>query len=275
MPDLLHDSVDELIARIPGGAKLALAKDSSGVPMAAIRAVIRHGIGDLHLVGVPSLGLAADLLIAAGAVKTIETAAVTLGEYGQAPCFGRAIKSGAIEILDSTCPAIYAALQAAEKGIPFIPLRGLIDTDVLRYRTDYKVIDNPFGEDDPIVLLPAIQPDITLLHAPFGDRFGNLWVGRHRDLMQMAHASRDTLATVEELYEGDLLEDDKLAPGTLSSLYVSGFAIAKNGAWPLQLPGRYPADGDHLALYARMAATEEGVARYIAEFVTGDRAAAE
>ena len=66
-----------------------------------------------------------------------------------------AVKSGAIQIKDSTCPAVYAALQAGEKGQPFAPLRGLIGSDVLASRPDYKVIENPFEPGDDIVLLPA------------------------------------------------------------------------------------------------------------------------
>jgi len=75
---------------------------------------------------------------------------------------------------DITCPARHAELQAAEEGGPFKPLRGLSGCDVRAYRPEWKVIDNPFGNDDPIVLLPAIRPDVALFHAPFADRDGNV-----------------------------------------------------------------------------------------------------
>ena len=143
-------SLESLAAAIPDGALLAVPKDTSGVAMAATRELIRRGIQKLHLVCVPTSGLQAEMLIGTGAVDTIETSAVTMGEFGAAPCFVEAIRNGTIKVMDATCPAIYAALQAGEKGLPFIPLRGLIGTDVLRYRTDWKVIDNPFGENDPI-----------------------------------------------------------------------------------------------------------------------------
>ena len=55
-----------------------------------------------------------------------------------------------------------------------MPLRGLIGSDILKYRDDWKVIDSPFGSDDPIVLLPAIKPDVALLHAPMADRLDDL-----------------------------------------------------------------------------------------------------
>ena len=167
---------------------------SSGVPMAATRALIRRGVKRLHLVALPTSSLQADLLIGAGCVETLETSAVSLGEFGPAPRFSAAITCGTIRMKDATCPALHAALQAAEKGVPFMPLRGLIGSDVLKYRDDWKVIDSPFGNDDPIVLLPAIKPDVALFHAPMADRFGNVWIGRQRELATMAHAAAKTVA---------------------------------------------------------------------------------
>ena len=140
-------SVDDLVARIPDGAKLALPPDYSYCALAAVRALIRRGARDLHLVGVPSIGFQADMMIGAGCAATIETAAVTLSEYGLAPRFTAAVKEASIRMMDATCPAIHAGLQASEKGIPFIPLRGLIGSDILRQRADWKIGKNPFAEN--------------------------------------------------------------------------------------------------------------------------------
>ena len=198
--------LETLVKRIPDGALLAVPPDYSGVAMAAARALIRRGVRDLHLLAVPTSGLQADLLIGAGAVATLEAAAVSLGEWGPAPRFVAAVKAGALAIKDSTCPAIHAGLQAAEKGIPFMPLRGLLGSDLMRHRDDWRVIDNPLaagGEPDPIVVLPAITPDVALFHAPLGDRSGNVWVGRRRELATLAHAARELLiATIARRLRG-------------------------------------------------------------------------
>src|SRR5262252_6398481 len=71
----------------------------------------------------------------------------------------------------------------------------------------WRVIDNPFGTNDPIVVLPAIRPDVALIHAPMADRAGNVWIGRQRELATMAHAGRRTVVTVEKLVAGNLLDD--------------------------------------------------------------------
>lgn len=272
---LMLPDVESLAAQIPDGAKVVIPATRSGAAMAVTRALIRRGVKGLHLVATPAAGLQADLLIGAGCVAVMESAGVTLDEYGQAPAFGRAVKSGAIEVLDSTCPAILAALQAGEKGIPFIPLRGLIGSDLVRYRDDYKVIDNPFGDNDPVVVLPAIVPDIALFHVPLADRNGNLWIGKQLELKTIAHAAKRTLVTVEEFYDGDLLADPRMVAGTIPELYVSGLALAEKGAWPLGLPGAYDVDGQHLTDYVALARSEDGFARYLSAHVLPDRAAAE
>ena len=265
--------LEEALAVIRDGCLLVVPREVSGVPMAATRALIRRGLKRLHLVALPTSSLQADLLIGAGCVATLETSAVSLGEFGPAPRFSAAVTAGTITMKDATCPALHAALQASEKGVPFIPLRGLIGSDVLKYRSDWKVIDNPFGNSDPIVLLPAIKPDVALIHAPMADRDGNVWIGRQRELATMAHAAARTVATVEKIHDGNLLDDPVLAAGTLPGFYVESVAIAERGAWPLGLPDHYAADAEHLALYAKMAASEQGFAEYLDKYVYEQKAA--
>ena len=272
--DRIVDSVDALAARVRDRAMVAVPRDTSGVSMAATAALIRARARGLHLVCVPTSGLQADLLIGAGCVATIETSAVTLGEFGLAPRFTAAVKAGTIELKDATCPAIHAGLQAAQKGIPFMPLRGVLGSDLVSHRDDWKVIDNPFAEaaDDPILLLPAIRPDVALFHAPRADRHGNVWIGPQRELMTMAHAAKETLVTVEAIVDGDLLASDETAAGTIPSLYVSAVAEAEFGARPLAFWDAYPAEAAQISDYVRLARSQDGFARYVARYLGGAEA---
>lgn len=265
--------LEDAVAAIADGCMLAVPREVSGVAMEATRALLRRGVKDLRLVALPTSSLQADLLIGAGCLASLETSAVSLGEFGAAPRFTAAMLAGTLAMKDATCPALHAAFQAAEKGIPFMPLRGLIGSDLVRHRPDWKTIDNPFGENDPVVLLPAIKPDVALFHAPMADRSGNVWIGRQRELATLAHASTKTIVTVEEICDGDLLADPVLAAGTLPGFYVEAVAVAERGAWPLLLPDRYGVDAAHLAQYAKLAATADGFARYLDEHVHGKRAA--
>lgn len=270
---LIAETLDEALSSITDGCVLLIPRETAGVAMAATRALIRRGVKRLDLVALPTTTLQADMLIGAGCVATIETSAVSLGEFGPAPRFSDAAKSAAIRIKDATCPALYAALQATEKGVPFMPMRGLIGSDVLKNRPEWRVVDNPFGNDDPIALIPALKADVALFHAPMADREGNVWLGTQRELILMAHAAERTIVTVEEIHDGNLLDDPVLAAGTLGGFYVETIAVAPRGAWPLPLPDRYPADGAHLSEYARLAASAEGFARYLDQYVYDRRAA--
>jgi glutaconate CoA-transferase subunit A len=260
--------VDQLAGLIPDGAKVAVPPDYSGVAIEATRAIIRRGVRGLHLVCVPVSGLQADMLIGAGCVATLETSAVSLGEYGTAPRFVAGLKGRAFRMMDATCPAIHAAIQAAGKGLPFMPLRGLLGSDLLASRPDWKDMDNPFAEAaDPIVLLPAIRPDSALFHAPYADRNGNVFIGRRRELVAMAHAATMALVTVEEIRDVDLLGTEETAAGTLAGAYIGGIAVAPRGAWPLNLWNIYAHDETHMRQYAEMARTDEGFAAYLDRFV--------
>ena len=268
-------ALDAMAALVPDGAMVALPPDNSLTPSAFARALVRRRVHGLRLVGVPVSGYATDLLIGAGCVAQLQTSAVTLGEAGTAPRFGAAVAEGSIELLDATCPAIHTMLQAAEKGVPFMPLRGLLGSDVLAHRPDWRVVQNPFCDaPDLIVLLPALAPDFAVFHAVLGDAHGNVWVGRRRELATVAHAARRVLATVERIVPGNLLDDERLASGVISGAYIEALAVAERGAWPIGLLDEYPADAAHLQEYAHAARTSEGFRSYLDLYVLNRATAA-
>lgn len=260
VPSELH----AMAKHIEPGMRIALPVDYAGVSMAMTRPIIAHGAGDLHLVCVPTGGLQVDQLIGAGLVRTVETSAVSLGEAGGAPRFNAAVREGTIRLKDATCPAIHAGLIAAQKGSPFMPMRGLIGSDLLRHREDWRVIDNPLADGgDPVVLIPAIHPDVAIFHAPMADRFGNVWIGRRRELAAMAYASATVLVTVERIVEESLLANEMSAAGVLPAIYVTAVSHAPRGAWPYGLWGEYATDTAELVRYAKAARTADGFESYM------------
>ena len=268
-------TADEIAAAISDGAHVALPREIDGAAMAAIGALVRRGARGLRVLCVPQGGLPTDMLIGAGCVGALETSAVSLGEHGPAPCFQRAVATLSLTLRDSTCPAIHAGLRAAEAGIPFMALRGVLGSDLVRHRPDWRVIDNPVAEDgDPILVVPALRPDVALFHAPTADRDGNVWIGARRTLMTMAHAARASYVTVEAIVDTNFLDDEALAAGTIPALYIERIAAVPRGAWPLGLAGHYAPDDVQLALYAAAARTEAGFADYLAQHVTTPSAAA-
>ena len=176
-------------------------------------------------------------------------------------------------MMDATCPALHAALQAAEKGVPFMPLRGLIGSDVLKYRADWKVIDSPFGNSDPIVLLPAIKPDVALLHAPMADRSAMSGSDASANWPPWRMRRRRRSSTVEKIHDGNLLDDPVLAAGTLPGLLCGkrrgGRARRLAAAAAGSLRRRRRASRG----IRSMAATAEGFAEYLDRYVYAKRAA--
>lgn len=236
--------VDELSTRVPDGASLSVQKgDERDVPMALAHALIRRGVRGLHVITLPTAaypasGMMVDLLIGAGCVASVETSGISLHELGAAPRFTQAVKAGRLKVLDATCPAVYAGLQAGAKGQPFAPLRGLIGSDLLRHRSDYRVIDNPYAPGDAIVVVPAINADVAIFHAEQADAEGNVWIGRDRDRLLAAHAANRVLITVDRVVAGCFFDDELVAAGVIPASCIDALAIVPGAGLPLTADGR-------------------------------------
>ncbi|GKQ55124.1 CoA transferase subunit A [Bradyrhizobium sp. Ce-3] len=257
-----------LAALIPDGASVAVPSDNSGVPMALTLEIIRAGKRGLRMIGGPTAGIQVDMLIGAGCVASVEAAGVSLGPRGLAPRFCAAVEGGEIKIIDSTCPATHAGYIAGEKRLPFMAVHGIFGSDVLTHRADWKIITNPFPPHQPLVVVPAINPDISIFHAPLADEHGNVWVGKRRELKSMARAAGKVLVTVDKIVPEDLAGNAELAPGLLASHYIDRIALAAGGAWPTALPPVHPEDGAELDAYAAAAQTREGFDRYLHRALT-------
>lgn len=267
------DAVDALAARVRDGASLTVNKgDLPDMPMALALALVRRGVRGLHVVTLPTAafpasGMMVDLLIGAGCVASVETSGLSLHELGPAPCFTRAVKAGRLKVLDATCPAVYAGLQAGAKGQPFAPLRGLIGSDLMRHRSDYRVIDNPFAPGDPIAVVPAINADVAIFHADRVDAEGNVWIGRDRDRLLSAHAAQTVLVTVDERVEGSFFDDELSAAGVIPAPYVDAWAVVPGGSWPMDRSGQV--DLDAVRRYQRAAQTEAGFEDWLQQHLAG------
>lgn len=186
----------EAVASIRDGASVALGRPAA---LLLVEELIRQGRSGLRLIGVPTGGRAIELLIASGCAESLECSGVDLGEEGQAPVFARAVESGALRMIDSSCPAMLMALQAGASGVSFAPVPGLLGSDLLKVRPDFRVIDDPYRPDERVVLVPAITPEFALLHGLRADPDGNVVIGTEYDDRLVAQAARHVVYSVEEL----------------------------------------------------------------------------
>src|SRR5438270_2631506 len=226
--------LEEAAALVPDGCSLGIGRLP---PMALVRALLRRGARDLDLVSAPTGGLAEDLLIAAGAVRSLHTSGVDLAEFGLAPNFGRAVEEGSVRVIDSTCPVLLMALQAGASGVSFTPVPGVFGSDLLRERTDWKVIEDPFGDGAEVVLVPAVAPEYSIVHGLRADDEGNLVTTIEFDDRLLVQASRQVVATTEERSADatrSLAADEQLIPAA----YLEAIAIAPGGSLPIGCHGR-------------------------------------
>ena len=230
---------------IPDGAMLGVGRLP---PMELVRRLIRRGARDLDLVSAPTGGLAEDLLIAAGAVRSLHTSGVDLAEFGLAPNFGRAVAEGLVRVIDSSCPAMLMALQAGASGVSFTPVPGLFGSDLVAARADWKVIEDPFGDGGQVVLVPAVVPEYAAVHALRADPEGNVVTTIEFDDRLLIQASRKVVVTVEEVSEeatASLRPDEQLIPAA----YLDLVAVAPGGSLPVGCFGRYPDDREAILGY--------------------------
>jgi glutaconate CoA-transferase subunit A len=259
-------SAAEAVQWIEDGSIVAISGNMDMSPMALIREVIRSGKRRLHVVCVGAAAINADLLIGADdAVRRLEFSQVTLGEYGFAAHFRRRFERGTIEGLEHACPTLAAALQAGASDIPFLPVRGLLGTDYMVIRPDFKVIVNPYDDRETIAIVPSIRPDVALFHAYKADTDGNVIAHPSQNNRLLAQAARRTIVSVEEVVSPQELKRE--GGSVIPSVFITAIVQAPAGAHPTACPGRYPIDTAHIYKYAEASKSEEAWAEYLRKYV--------
>ncbi len=149
--------------------------------------------------------------------------------------------------------------------MPFMPVRGIIGTDYLKIRSDFKVLDNPYG-DDQVVVVPAIEPDIALIHAKKADLSGNVLVDRFENDPLLARASKNVFVSCEEMVQ-NVYDDFTVEDIVIPSIYIDGIIPLPGGARPTQCHGYYDFDGETIKKYIKASKDESALQGFLNEFV--------
>ncbi|MDW7650246.1 MAG: CoA-transferase [Bacillota bacterium] len=157
-----------------------------------------------------------------------------------------------------------AALQAGAMGLPFMPVRGVIGTDYTRVRPDFKTITNPYGEDD-ILVVPAVSPDVSLIHAFKADVYGNCIVNSSIDDALLARASKKVIISAEEIVGTEELKSSQRG-NFVSRVHVDAVVRLPGGAYPTACGSLYRTDSKKLGAYIAAAKDAESFSRYVREF---------
>jgi glutaconate CoA-transferase, subunit A len=259
-------SLADAVSLVRDGAVVALGGGlSARLPMAMVRELVRQGTRELHLIG-SAHSIDVDLLVGVSAVRRCEESYVGFEQdLGLAPAYRRAAEEGSVEVAESCCATVLAQLRAAEMGLPFLPVRGVRGSDIARLHPEYAEITCPFT-GETLVAVPALRPDVALLHAPAGDRYGNLHLEQPYVLDErFAGASRMVIATVDELVS---TEEVAASGVTIPAHLVAAVAEVPYGAHPSSCYPRYAYDRSHLRAY--LAAAQSGdLEKYLAAYVYG------
>lgn len=212
--------------------------------MVAVRHIIRRGLRDLTVVGSAVGGLDVDLLIGAGCVRKVicpYVGAEALAPIG--PFFRAAAERGEIEVWECDEGQYYAGLQAAGQMLPFMPARGGVGTSFPEINPDLRVFADPV-RGETLIAVPAIEPDVALLHAAAADAYGNVqFVGTGYADRLLWRAAGRTLVQVERVVPN---EEIRRTPER-TALLAHGVLRAPFGAHPFSSPGFYVEDREHIA----------------------------
>lgn len=255
-----------------GEVTLALGGNSlHRVPKSFVRAVALREDLRFHLVKTAG-AYDIDLLCLTGRVASVSAGFIGYEtEFGLARHYRRAVESGTTEAREHACYTVITAMRAAAYGVSFLPVRGLDGSDLPAAR-GFQWIDDPYGGEDRMVAIPAIRPDLAVIHVQYADEGGNgVIIGPKNEDLLMARAARRVVLTTERIVATDELPvpiDHVDIPAVL----VDGVVESPGGAWPGSCDGEYDIDPEGIrALIELPDAT--ALERYLTELgeAGGDR----
>ncbi len=270
-------SMTEAIARhVPDGSSVAMSLALEPlIPYAAGHEIIRQHKRDLTLIG-PISDILFDQLIGAGCVRKITAAWVGNVSEGLAHCYRRAIEKGMphpITVEDHSNYSIALALLAAGQGAPYFPTRSLLGSDIIRQNPTFRVTSDEEGA--PLLLVPAVRPDVAIIQVQRSDKAGNAHVWGNLGICEEAFmAARDVILVAEEIVSHDVITSDPnrvLGP----SFKVRAVVHEPWGAHPSPVHGYYNRDHAYFHDYHLRTRTPEGFQQWLEEWVMQlpDRAA--
>jgi glutaconate CoA-transferase subunit A len=262
---------DAIAEFVPDGSSIAMGLQlEQMIPFAAGHEMIRQNKRDLRLIG-PISDCLFDQVIGAGCVKDVVAAWVGNVMMGQAYNFRRATESGAIRVFNMTNFTIALGLQAGAMGVPFLPTRTAMGSNVPKGNHFFYQIISPFEPKETLFAVRAIVPDVTIVHVQRADEEGNAHCWGNLGVMQEAvRAAKKVIVVAEEIVAREVIASDPnrtVVPGFL----VSAVVDEPFGAHPSPVQGYYSRDNDFFRAYHAETKTADEYARWKAEWVENVR----
>jgi glutaconate CoA-transferase, subunit A len=279
-------TIEEAVRRfVKNGCQLAIGGFTvTRNPMAAAYEIVRQRVRDLHLV-CHSNGQALDVLIGAGCAKRLEIAYGGNGRFAPTCIrFRKAIERSEIEFEDYSNYQMSLRFLAGSLGVPFMPTRSGLGSDLLAYEgfsqetrkeekvanKKYSLVQDPFDEQkDEVILLPALTPDVTVLHAQYVGDDGTVRIkGLTFADVEQAKAAGAVIVTCEEIIPRSSIRLDP-DQNTLPHFLIDAVVRVPYGAHPTGCYGFYDYDPAYLGLYRTAAKDDELFREYLDEWIYG------
>jgi glutaconate CoA-transferase subunit A len=265
----------EAVASIPSGSHLALSGFAiTRCVMAFAREVIRQGLKDLTVsqcVG----AMDADLLVGAGAVSRLIYGGGSLDRFGRLACINRGIEEGTLAAEEYSSLSIAFRYLAGSLGLPFIPIRSLRGSDLLRrleaeQPPPVAMINDPFTGEPWLALRPLV-PDVAVVVVQMADEAGNacIW-GPRWDNVEQAKSSRRTILLAEEVVSSEITRrqpEQTVIPG----LMVSHVVELPFAAHPTSVYRAYDYDAGRIEAYVEASRTPATMRAYLDRTVYGTK----
>jgi acyl CoA:acetate/3-ketoacid CoA transferase alpha subunit len=242
-------------------------------PIAFVNEIIRQGKKELNVYQTVA-GMDTDLLVGAGAVKKLAYSGGSLDRFGRLERINEAIDQGRLDIREYSGLSISLRFLAGSMGIPFIPTKSLLGTDMLRdliRKNDdsIKIETSPF-DGEKYVYLKSLQPDFAVIHAQYADEKGNVIIEGPLWDVEMAKSAKKLYVTVEKIVSTEFVKrnPEKVA---IPSMYTHAVIEVPYGAFPTAVYKAYDYDKDFLANYAKTNKNAGEYKKFLEEYVFGTR----
>lgn len=235
-------------------------------PMALIRELLRSDVKDLTVVAYG--GADVGMLCAAGKVKKVIYAFVSLDFIPLEPYFRIARQTGAVETMEIDEGMMLLGLRAAAWNVPYIPTAIGLGTDVVIVNPDLKLVDSPYDEKE-WVAMPALNLDVALIHVDRADERGVCQIKGPDQYMDdwFARAAQNTIVSCDELVATDTFhQGDEARYVFWERAQTNAVVHIPGGAHPSSCNPLYGFDAPHLKEYAATA-KEGGFGDYFAKYI--------
>lgn len=216
-------------------------------PIAAVKELIRQDKKDLHLVKT-AIAYEVDLLCAAGAASRVTAGFVGYeGEFGLCRWYRKGVESATVRADENACYSVITALRGAAYGVPFLPIRGMLGSDLLD-AVGFRKVTCPYTGEE-LVAIRTIAPDVAFLHVQKADEMGNgCIIGPTYEDTVIARAAKKLVLTAEEIVPSSYFSEDPNR-ASIPAVLTTAVVKAPGGAKPCAVSGYYDMDREELRAF--------------------------